>query len=386
MSLDLHRAALTISNIRRKLRILRFILLSWRSCHLSKIVLLLGVSYLFVPIDLIPDRIPVLGHLDEVSFIACGFVASRRLLPQDLVALAYLPPTVAGPSCWQNMQFFVRVLRADMANFFLLQYRGVDGFLVTGKNSGTHWLKFMLSCAIAQQFDVAPPSRSSGREADRIISHPKWRGPALVPWIGSSHTIPSIAFAWRWLIRLLPHPPVVVLVRDIEAAMRSNYSKWRKRYGGTTAAYVRGDPSGRRYVADLWWYLHFFNRWGDVAHAQPGRVLVVRYEDLQAAPELCLRRIAAHFGIGLGDQAIAAALRYIDRDSIRARLDPSDDAAVVPPEQGRDQVEFAPADMAFVHAAMERHLRRDFGYGYPLDAAPPSQRAVSAIACSNTPV
>ena len=372
--------------LHRELRILRCILFSWRSCHLSKLTLLLGVSYLFVPIDLIPDRIPVLGHLDEVSFIVFGFVAARRLLPAELVALAYLPPTVAGPSCWQNMQFFVRVLRADLANFFLLQYRCVDGFLITGKNSGTHWLKFMLSRAIARQFNVAPPSHSSGREADRLIGHPKWRRPANVPWIGSSHTIPSIAFAWAWLIHLLPHPPVVVLVRDIEAAMLSNYCKWRGRYGGSIAEYVRGDPTGRRYVADLWWYMHFFNRWGDIARAQPGHVLVVRYEDLLAMPEACLRRIAAHYGIELGDQAIAEALRYVGRDSIRAQLDPSDADAVVPPGYIRNQVVFTPADAAFVHAAVHRHLRWDFGYGYPLAEASLSQPALSAIACSNTPV
>ena len=37
-----------------------------------------------------------------------------------------------------KLQFFKRVLCADLSNFFLLQYRGVDGFLITGKNSGTH--------------------------------------------------------------------------------------------------------------------------------------------------------------------------------------------------------------------------------------------------------
>src|SRR5262249_19067620 len=158
------------------------------------------------------------------------------------------------PDAWQSMQFLVRVLRADLANFFLLHYRHVDGFLITSKNSGTHWLKFMLSCAIAAEYDVQPPSHTSGREADKIIAHPKWPRHAQLPWIGSSHTIPSMAFAWTWLTRLLPHPPVVVLVRDIEAAMRSHYLKWH--YSGSIEEYVRGDPSGVRYRADLWWYVH----------------------------------------------------------------------------------------------------------------------------------
>src|SRR5262245_22304229 len=162
----------------------------------------------------------------------------------------------------------------------------------------------MLICAVTKQYGVPPPRRSSGHEADRIIGHPRWPRPARVPRIGSSHTIPSIAFSWTWLVRELPHPPVVVLVRDIEQAMRSNFIKWRKHYGASTAEYVRGDPLGRRYVADIWWYMHFFNRWGDVARAQPGKVLVVRYEDLQASPSIWLRRIAAHYGIQLSRTAI----------------------------------------------------------------------------------
>jgi hypothetical protein len=39
------------------------------------------------------------------------------------------------------------------------------------------WLKFMLSVAIAEEFAKEPPSRSSGRDADGIIAHPKWGAP-----------------------------------------------------------------------------------------------------------------------------------------------------------------------------------------------------------------
>ncbi len=351
--------------LRREIRILCSAIFDWRSCLLSKLVLALGVSYLFVPIDLIPDRIPIVGHLDELSFLAFGFVASRRFVPDAIVdqfALADAAP--ASPGRWHDLVFAVRVLRADFANFFLLQYRGVDGFLITGKNSGTHWLKFMLSCALAEQFGVAPPPRSSGRAADDIISHPRWpRRYRQLPRLGSSHTIPSIAFSWAWLAWLLRHPPVVVLVRDIDAAMRSNYVKWRHRYGASSAVYVRGDPSGRRFIADVWWYIHFFNRWGDLAQARPGTILVLRYEDLQKAPDVWLQRIAAHYRIRLDERALAAALRYVDRDAIRAQLDPTDTEIVVP-DDGVKQGVFTAADEAFIRNAVARYLRHDFGYGY----------------------
>jgi hypothetical protein len=66
-------------------------LLDPRRCYLSKLVLLLGLAYPFGPIDLIPNRLPVIGYLDQVAFVVGG------------VALAYIwlqPPyraARAGP-------------------------------------------------------------------------------------------------------------------------------------------------------------------------------------------------------------------------------------------------------------------------------------------------
>lgn len=48
-------------------------LFSPRSGLLPKLVLAAGVSYLFLPVDLIPDRLgPVVGHLDEAGFLLLG--------------------------------------------------------------------------------------------------------------------------------------------------------------------------------------------------------------------------------------------------------------------------------------------------------------------------
>ena len=370
--------AMTVRRLWQELRVTRVVVLDWRACPLSKIVLLLGISYLFIPLDLIPDRLPIIGHFDEAGFLLLGFVGSRGLVPASILDQFLVDcPLPDRPGRRQHLQFILRVLRADLANFFPLQYRHVDGLLITGKNSGTHWLKFMLSCAIAEQFGVPPPQYSSGTAADEIISHPRW--PARyhqIPRIGSSHTIPSIALTWSWLTWMFPLPPVVVLVRDIAPAMGSNYVKWQRRYRVSPSQYVRGDPSGQRYIADLWWYIHFFNRWGDVATAQSGKVLVVRYEDLLVAPEVCLQRVLTHFGLWHGERAIAAGLRYVHRDAIRSRLDPSETELVMAPEGAGSVVRFEASDGAFIRAAMQRYLRCDFGYGY---AAAPAEAGMAAL-------
>jgi hypothetical protein len=352
-----------------ELRILIAGLVDWRSCLLSKLALLLGISYLFVPLDLIPDRIPILGHFDEVGFVAAGFVGSRYLIPrpnvQGYLDLWDMRLTLSlRPGPWQRLQFMIRIVRADLGNFSLYHYRRVDAFLVTGKNSGTHWLKFMLSCALARQYRVPPPSRSSGREADALISHPRWpHRYNHMPRIGSSHTIPSIAFAWPWLVHYFRFRPVVVLVRDIRAAMVSHYCKWQHEYQVPFARYVRGDPSGELYRADIWWYTHFFNRWGDLAAAHPDLVLVVQYEDLRSHPEACLRRIARHLRIDMNDDAIAAALRFVSRDAMRAMLDPENSEVVIPSDDAPGNVAFTQDDIAFMGDTFASYLRHDFGYG-----------------------
>lgn len=52
-----------------------------RACLPSLLVLLAGLGYLAGPIDLIPDRLPVIGHLDEAGFVAAGLAGAWLLLP-----------------------------------------------------------------------------------------------------------------------------------------------------------------------------------------------------------------------------------------------------------------------------------------------------------------
>jgi len=43
------------------------------------------VAYAFSPIDLIPDPIPVIGHLDDLVLIPLGVLAVRRMIPESVM-------------------------------------------------------------------------------------------------------------------------------------------------------------------------------------------------------------------------------------------------------------------------------------------------------------
>jgi uncharacterized membrane protein YkvA (DUF1232 family) len=44
------------------------------------------VAYALSPIDLIPDPIPVVGHLDDLVLIPLGVLAVRRMIPEAVLA------------------------------------------------------------------------------------------------------------------------------------------------------------------------------------------------------------------------------------------------------------------------------------------------------------
>jgi uncharacterized membrane protein YkvA (DUF1232 family) len=51
----------------------------------ARLFALCVVGYLFSPIDLIPDPIPVLGYLDDLLLVPLGIILVRRMIPEDVL-------------------------------------------------------------------------------------------------------------------------------------------------------------------------------------------------------------------------------------------------------------------------------------------------------------
>lgn len=259
-----------------------------------------------------------------------------------------------------------RDLENDLTSFHLVKYGpAVDGFLATAKNSGTHWLRYMASHAIAHHLNLPPPTHSSGPDSDVFIGHPKHaRVHPAAPRIGSSHNIPSRLIAPLVKAGLVRLPPTVVLVRGIPQALLSYYVKWRDEYPlGTLAEFLRRPPPGVRKIDDAWWFIRFFNRWGELAAALPSRVLVLRFEDLQADPGEGVRRAWAHWGVSLTDADVAAAVAVSGREAVARSLDPTYGETIVPDADKREAVALSVEDKAHLAGLFGAHLKHDLGYG-----------------------
>lgn len=266
----------------------------------------------------------------------------------------------------ESVRLALRDFDSDISSHHLARYaRKVDGYLVTAKNSGTHGLRFMLSTAIAHHLELPAPTRSSGPDSNAFIGHPKngWAHDRA-PRIGSSHNIPSRLVSLPGAADLVHLPPTVVLVRDIRQALLSYYVKWAEAYDlGTLGDFIRRPAPGRRKIDDLWWFIRFFNRWGEVLAARPNEVLLVRHEDVRNSPSAWMRCIWAHWGITLTDADVRAALAVSDREAVARQLDPAHRETIVPDRARRDAIAFSAEDEAYLAEVFRRHLKHDFGYG-----------------------
>ena len=216
-----------------------------------------------------------------------------------------------------------RVRNDNWANFSILRHRKFDGFLVTSKNSGTHWTKYMLAVALADTHGIPRPEYFSENATRPYISWPKDK-PVFdaLPRLAFSHTNPHRLADWAWARSLAGLPNYALCVRHPMAILASHHAKWEYDIQVDWLTYLKGDPAGSKYRCDLYWLARFWNRWGEIAEAYPESILQVHYEDTQADPKATLEAIAAHWGTELSPAAIDAAVHAGTKDEMAKKVDP----------------------------------------------------------------
>lgn len=267
-----------------------------------------------------------------------------------------------------NYRFAFHGWRRDIGNLALFKYRDYQGFIVTGRNSGTHWLKYMLSVAIARRYGLPVPESTSASESNDFIGHPKHeRIYPQAPRIASTHSIPHPLTASRLAHRLVRFPPYVVLVRDIRAAMVSHFEKWRQDYGVSFSEFIAGDPDGGRHWADVWWHIRFCNRWGPILERWPETTLLIHYEDLRRNAVGELAKINDLFGLDLDAEHLAAGVGESTKEKLAARISPAAEGAhsrFVRFDERDPLLWFSEADLTLFQSIVRDNLRYPMGYDY----------------------
>jgi uncharacterized membrane protein YkvA (DUF1232 family) len=69
-----------------EVNVYRLVLKDNKTPLLGKLLLGLAIGYLFLPFDIIPDFIPVLGQLDDLIVVSLLVILALKLIPSDLVA------------------------------------------------------------------------------------------------------------------------------------------------------------------------------------------------------------------------------------------------------------------------------------------------------------
>ena len=76
----------TMERIKQEIAVQRLVLHDKRTPRIAKWFLGLAIGYALSPIDLIPDSIPVLGHLDDVIIVPGLIAIALKFIPKDVVA------------------------------------------------------------------------------------------------------------------------------------------------------------------------------------------------------------------------------------------------------------------------------------------------------------
>lgn len=283
-----------------------------------------------------------------------------------------------------DLRYTLRFLKDDLFRWTLFRHRDVHCHVVTGQQSGSHWLNHLLGEVICEQYGVPRPRHIDDRV---LIGNPRFLKPLPgVPRIVWTHHAPSPIVHSAPCRLLLRFPKYVVLVRDIRAALVSRYEKRKHDFQMTFSEYLRelrllGNPN----KWDLLKRFCFFNAWGRVAELLPDGVHVVHYESLQRDTEGELRRAWEFLELPVSDPGVfRRACEASTKEKMSRNEEPGRRLDLVRKDERDPVAWFSEEDRRFFADQCRRYLRYPLGYDFanwtsaklpPPAAARPARRA-----------
>lgn len=261
-----------------------------------------------------------------------------------------------------NYKYKYHALRREYINLSLLVHRDFDSMLITMHQSGTHWLKYMLTLALVEKLGI---DRPEFMQDDMFFGNPSsYQCNYEISRIASAHSIPHLLLGSKLLNNILRFPRYVVLVRDMRASLVSNFEKWKDHAEYTDfSTFIRGDEKGKKFNSDIWWCIHFYNAWGRVLTNIPDTTMFIRYEDLTANTFSTLKNISAFLELELNDDYLQYGINEASKNKMQKKNDPT--ALTVVRDDKRNPLDwFSEEDKQFFIDACNNHLKYDFGYNF----------------------
>jgi uncharacterized membrane protein YkvA (DUF1232 family) len=72
-------------SFKREIKVYRLVLKDRRTPKPAKLLLGLAIGYLFLPFDVIPDFVPILGQLDDVIIVPALVIVALKMIPKDVI-------------------------------------------------------------------------------------------------------------------------------------------------------------------------------------------------------------------------------------------------------------------------------------------------------------
>lgn len=182
--------------------------------------------------------------------------------------------------------------RGSKRRIGLSQVHPEDTFIVSFPKSGNTWVRFLIACI------QDPEAEVSFRNIERFV-------PDIHKSRERVEAMPPPRFIKCHTPSFDSFPRFVYLLRDGRDAMVSfyHYSVGRESFSGSLREFIHSDAA-RRYGT---WIDHTLDA-VSYAESHPERVLVVRYEELIAAPMHQARRIAAFCRLGSNEPVVRRAV------------------------------------------------------------------------------
>ena len=94
----MHRLRSVGKDLKRELKVYRLVLRDERTPRSARFLLGLAVGYTLLPFDLIPDFLPIIGHLDDVIIVpAVSDEEAKTIYPEGFKTLKPYLRTVKQP-------------------------------------------------------------------------------------------------------------------------------------------------------------------------------------------------------------------------------------------------------------------------------------------------